>query len=95
LEVRLHDVQLAASKKHVEHRESQGSQVWLAEMNRLGRGQLVEQVLLNKTVPAMQVRQNEDTFWQDWQGDWHKVQLELVELVKVLLGQASRQLPLK
>lgn len=56
MEVRLQDVQLFATKKQVEQSESHGSQVWLMEMKKLGNGQFDEQVLLNKTVPAIQVR---------------------------------------
>lgn len=55
-------MQLFLAKKHVEHSKSHGSQVWLIETNKLGRGQLDEQVLLNKTVPGMQIRQKEETF---------------------------------
>lgn len=87
-------MQLFATTEHVEHCISQGSHVWLIEMNRFGRGQVDEHELLYKTVPGIQVRQVEVVFTQETQGDKHYVQLEFEEFVSVLFGQDYRQLPL-
>jgi hypothetical protein len=43
----------------------------------------------------MQVKQVVVVLVHVTQGEEHKVQLELVEFVRVLLGQDNRQLPLK
>ena len=87
-------MQLFATNEHAEHCESQGSHVWLIEMNKFGRGQVEEHELLNKTVPGMQVRHLEMVFMQEEHGDKHYVQLEFVVLVNVLLGQDNRHFPL-